>query len=68
MLEKALYNTLSCMTKESNILMENVLLHAVKDTVFIGGDPEQDAFHIALTGTADYIPHMGVVAFTGSSD
>lgn len=64
MLEKALYNTLSCMTKESNILIENVLLHAVKDTVFIGGDPEQDAFHIALTGTADYIPHMGVVALT----
>lgn len=28
--------------------MENVLLHAVKDTVFIGGDPDQDAFHIAL--------------------
>lgn len=44
--------------------MENVLLHAVKDTVFIGGDPDQDAFHIALTGTADYIPHMGVVALT----
>ena len=39
--------------------MENVLLHAVKDTVFIGGEPEKDAFHIALTGTADYIPHMG---------
>lgn len=30
--------------------MENVLLHAVKDTVFIGGEPEKDAFHIALTG------------------
>lgn len=44
--------------------MENVLLHAVKDTVFIGGEPEKDAFHIALTGTADYIPHMGVVALT----
>lgn len=44
--------------------MDNVLSNAVKDTVFIGGDPDQDAFHIALTGTADYIPHMGVVALT----
>lgn len=44
--------------------MENVLLHAVKDTVFIGGEPEKDAFHIALTGTADYIPHMGIVTLT----
>ena len=60
MLEKAFYN-MPCMTKESNKLMENVLLHAVKDTVFIGGEPEKDAFHIALTGTADYIPHMGIV-------
>lgn len=41
--------------------MINVLTHAITDTIQIGNGRDGKAFHIALTGTADYIPHMGVV-------
>lgn len=44
--------------------MANVLSHAVKETIRFGDDPGKEDFHIALTGTADYIPHMGIVALT----
>lgn len=42
--------------------MANVLTHAVKEVHILGHqDIPGDVFHIAMTGTADYIPHMGVV-------
>lgn len=44
--------------------MANVLSHAVKETIRFGDNPGKKDFHIALTGTADYIPHMGIVALT----
>lgn len=44
--------------------MSNVLSHAITETIHFGRNPEKGDFHIALTGTADYIPHMGVVALT----
>lgn len=44
--------------------MANVLSHAVKETILFGNNPSKEDFHIALTGTADYIPHMGIVALT----
>lgn len=44
--------------------MANVLSHAVKETIRFGDDPGKEDFHIALTGTADYIPHMGIVTLT----
>ena len=44
--------------------MSNVLSHAITETIHFGRKPEEGDFHIALTGTADYIPHMGVVALT----
>lgn len=42
--------------------MSNVLSHAITETIHFGRKPEEGDFHIALSGTADYIPHMGVVA------
>lgn len=44
--------------------MSNVLSHAITETIHFGRKMEKGDFHIALTGTADYIPHMGVVALT----
>ena len=44
--------------------MSNVLSNAVIDTLHLGKSADATAFHIALTGTADYISHMGMVAFT----
>lgn len=44
--------------------MSNVLSHAVTETLHLGEKAKDGAFHIALTGTADYISHMGVVALT----
>lgn len=44
--------------------MSNVLSHAITETIHFGPKIEKGDFHIALTGTADYIPHMGVVALT----
>lgn len=44
--------------------MSNVLSHAVTDTIHLGRKAEKEDFHIALTGTEDYIPHMGMVALT----
>lgn len=41
--------------------MSNVLAHAVTHTISLGEKEQEKTFHIALTGTADYIPHMGVV-------
>lgn len=42
--------------------MANVLSHAVKEIHIFGHqDASVHVFHIAMTGTADYIPHMGVV-------
>lgn len=45
--------------------MPNVLDHAVTETITIG-TPAAGAYHIALTGTADYIPHMGVVMLSAA--
>ena len=42
--------------------MSNVLSHAITDTLHLGRKIEKEDFHIALSGTADYIPHMGMVA------
>lgn len=47
--------------------MANPLLHAVIDTVHLGKPVPEDAFHIAFTGTEDYIPHMGIAALTVGS-
>ena len=44
--------------------MSNVLSHAITDTLHLGRKVEKEDFHIALTGTEDYIPHMGMVALT----
>lgn len=44
--------------------MSNVLSHAITETLHLGRKTRKDDFHIALTGTADYIPHMGMVALT----
>lgn len=46
--------------------MANILDQAVTDTLVIGGG-EGGAFHIALTGTADYIPHLGVVMMSAAA-
>lgn len=46
--------------------MSNVLTHAVVETVSLGRKAEGKTFHIALTGTADYIPHMGVVILSAA--
>lgn len=48
--------------------MANVLSRAVKETIRFGDNPGKEDFHIALTGTADYIPHMGIVALTVHSN
>lgn len=42
--------------------MANVLSHAVKETIRLGRPVSSQDFHVALSGTADYISHMGVVA------
>lgn len=44
--------------------MSNVLSHAITETIHLGKKGGKEDFHIALTGTADYIPHMGMVALT----
>lgn len=46
--------------------MSNVLIHAVTHTIFLGRKAAEKTFHIALTGTADYIPHMGVVILSAA--
>ena len=46
--------------------MANVLSHAVLETVSLGKKAAGKTFHIALTGTADYIPHMGVVILSAA--
>lgn len=48
--------------------MSNVLSHAVTDTIHLGRKAEKGDFHIALSGTADYISHMGMVAMTVKSN
>lgn len=47
--------------------MGNPLLHAVIDTIHLGRPVPKDAFHVAFTGTEDYIPHMGIAALTVGS-
>lgn len=44
--------------------MSNILDDAITQTLHFGKPTTKDAFHIALTGTTDYIPHMGIVALT----
>ena len=44
--------------------MANVLSNAIIKTIRLGRGGEEKSFHIAFTGTADYISHMGVVAFS----
>ncbi len=44
--------------------MSNILDNAITQTLHFGKPTAKDAFHIALTGTPDYIPHMGIVALT----
>ena len=44
--------------------MANVLSNAIKKTIRLGRGGEEKSFHIAFTGTADYISHMGVVALS----
>ena len=44
--------------------MENVLSNAIIKTIRLGRGGEEKSFHIAFTGTADYISHMGVVALS----
>ncbi len=46
--------------------MTNVLAHAVTRTVSLGEKTAGRTFHIALTGTADYISHMGVVILSAA--
>lgn len=46
--------------------MANVLSHAVLETVSLGKKAAGKTFHISLTGTADYIPHMGVVILSAA--
>lgn len=44
--------------------MANVLSNAIIKTIRLGRGGEEKSFHIAFTGTADYISHMGVVALS----
>lgn len=44
--------------------MANILDHAVTKTLHFGKSSAKGDFHVALTGTTDYIPHMGIVALT----
>lgn len=44
--------------------MANVLDHAITKVILLGKGSEQKSFHIAFTGTTNYIPHMGVVALS----
>lgn len=44
--------------------MSNILDNAITQTLHFGKPTAKDTFHIALTGTPDYIPHMGIVALT----
>jgi lipopolysaccharide biosynthesis glycosyltransferase len=44
--------------------MANVLDHAVTQTVRLGRGLEEKSFHIAFTGTTNYISHMGIVALS----
>lgn len=44
--------------------MENVLSNAIIKTIRLGRGGEEKSFHIAFTGTAGYISHMGVVALS----
>lgn len=46
--------------------MVNVLDNAVIQTISLGPKSLAGTFHIALTGTADYIPHMGVVILSAA--
>lgn len=46
--------------------MDNVLAHAVTKIIAIGPEVKASSFHIALTGTADYIPHMGMVMLSAA--
>ncbi len=42
--------------------MSNILDHAIKKTTHFGPPNSKNTFHIALTGSTDYIPHLGIVA------
>lgn len=45
--------------------MDNILAHAVKETKTFGTQKAgQNYFHIALAGTPDYIPRLGVVMWS----
>lgn len=47
--------------------MANVLSQAIRETLSLGENSAAgESFHIALTGTADYIPHMGVVILSAA--
>lgn len=46
--------------------MTNVLQKALIRTISLGEKITGKSFHIALTGTADYIPHMGVVILSAA--
>lgn len=46
--------------------MANVLTNAVIETIRLGESAGKKTFHIALTGTSDYIPHMGVEIYSVS--
>lgn len=42
--------------------MGNILDNAIKETIILGdNDKNKKRFHIAMTGTPDYIPRLGVV-------
>lgn len=47
--------------------MDNLLAHAVKETKTFGTqEAGQNYFHIALAGTTDYIPRLGVVLWSAA--
>lgn len=46
--------------------MANILTNAITETFTIGKEPESKSFHIALTGTANYIPYLGIVALSAA--
>lgn len=45
-------------------IIANILTNAITETITIVNEHESKSFHIALTGTADYIPYLGLVALS----
>lgn len=47
-------------------IMDNIFANAVKKTIVLGKAGKENRFHIALAGTPNYIPRLGVVIWSAA--